>query len=178
VHLGNWEFGGPCLTRKGVPLQVLTLAEPGDRFTALRQASRARWKVDTLVVRNDPFAFLEPMRRLESGATVALLIDRPPPPTAVEARLFGQTIHVSNAAAELARASGCVVLPVAIWRENGAYSVRVMPPVTYERARLRDRGARQQFTQQIIECFAPLIAEHPDQWYHFVPVWPNTEQKQ
>src|SRR5579871_461676 len=38
-HLGNWEFGGPLLTKRGVNLQVITLAEPGRGFTELRQAS-------------------------------------------------------------------------------------------------------------------------------------------
>jgi lauroyl/myristoyl acyltransferase len=112
------------------------------------------------------------MRRLESGATVALLIDRPPVQTAVEAQLFGRAFQVSNAAAELARASGCAILPVCVWREAGTYSIQVMPPVPYERARLRDRTARQQLTQSILDCFAPFIAKYPDQWYHFVPAWP------
>src|SRR5436190_3909512 len=88
-HLGNWEFGGPWLSQKGITLQVITMAEPGKKFTQLRQASRARWNIETLVIGNDPFAFLEIIKRLESGATVALLIDRPPPPTAVEVELFG-----------------------------------------------------------------------------------------
>src|SRR2546421_639985 len=87
-HLGDWEFGGPWLARRGVSLQVITLAEPGDDFTKLRQASRARWNIETIVIRDDPFAFVEVIRRLESGATVALLIDRPPPPTATTVQLF------------------------------------------------------------------------------------------
>ncbi len=73
-HLGNWEFGGPLLTRRGITLQVITLAEPGNGFTEMRQAARARWNVETLVIGEDPFAFVEIIRRLEAGATVALLV--------------------------------------------------------------------------------------------------------
>jgi KDO2-lipid IV(A) lauroyltransferase len=172
-HLGNWEFGAPFLTQQGVSLQVLTLAEPGKDFTQLRQASRARWKIETLVVGNDPLAFVEIIKRLEAGATVALLIDRPPPPSAVTVELFGQAFPASIAAAELARASGCVLLPVYIpWEKNG-YQAYMLPPIPYERANLRDRAARQKLTQEIIRTFEPIIRQYLDQWYHFVPLWPN-----
>jgi predicted exporter/lauroyl/myristoyl acyltransferase len=180
-HLGNWEFGGPMMTRRGVSLQVLTLAEPGNGFTQLRQASRARWQIETLVVGDNPLAFVEVIKRLEAGATVALLVDRPPPASAVTVELFGRPFPASIAAAELARASGCVLLPVYIPWENGGYAAHMLPAIPYERAALRDRAARQKLTQQIIRTFEPLIRRHIDQWYHFVPVWqpeilpPNSE---
>jgi KDO2-lipid IV(A) lauroyltransferase len=175
-HLGNWEFGGPWLTRRGYPLQVITLAEPGEDFTRLRQASRARWKIETLVIGNDPFAFVEVIRRLEAGATVALLVDRPPPPTAVIVNLFGRTFSASVAAAELARASGCVLLPVYLPRGKDAYAAHVLPPIEYDRAALRDREARRKLTQEILRAFEPIIGQHLDQWYHFVPVWPKANE--
>ena len=154
-------------------LNVITLAEPGDTFTELRQASRSRWNIETLVIRDDPFTFLEIIRRLEAGATVALLIDRPPAPTAVTVELFGRPFAASVAAAELARASGCLVLPVYIPLVSDAYEAHILPPVPYDRASLRDRAARQRLTQAIVRALEPLIRQHLDQWYHFVPVWPN-----
>ncbi|HEU5125804.1 MAG TPA: MMPL family transporter [Verrucomicrobiae bacterium] len=175
-HLGNWEFGGPWLTPRGVTLQVITLAEPGQTFTQLRQASRARWNIETLVIGNDPFAFLEIIKRLESGATVALLVDRPPPPTAIEVELFGKPFAASISAAELARASGCTLLPVYIPRSGDAYAAHILPPIEYDRASLRDRANRQKLTQEIINAFAPAIRQHLDQWYHFVPIWPPSNK--
>lgn len=172
-HLGNWEFGGPMMTRRGVSLQVLTLAEPGQRFTKLRQESRARWNVETLVVGSDPLAFVEIIKRLEAGAAVALLMDRPPAASAVAVELFGRPFAASIAAAELARASGCALLPVYIPRETTGYAAHMLPAIPYQRAALRDRAARQQLTQRIMSTFEPVIREHLDQWYHFVPVWPN-----
>jgi KDO2-lipid IV(A) lauroyltransferase len=171
-HLGNWEFGAPWLTRHGVELQVVTLAEPGAGFTQLRQAARARWNIQTVVIGQDPFAFVEIIRRLEAGATIALLVDRPPPPTAVEVKLFGRPFSASVAAAELARASGCVLLPVYLPRSQNKYAAHVLPPIPYDRAALRDRAARQKLTQETITVFEPVIRQHLDQWFHFVPVWP------
>lgn len=171
THLGNWEFGGPMLTQRGVKLLVLTMAEPDKAFTQLRQASRARWQVQTLVVGEDPLAFVEVIKSLEAGATVALLMDRPPTPTAVTVDLFGRPFQASISAAELARASGCALLPVYIVWEGDGYSAHILPAVSYERPELRDRCARQRLTQRIIQVFEPIIRAHLDQWYHFVPVW-------
>jgi hypothetical protein len=38
---------------------------------------------------------------------------------------------------------------------------------------LGKREARQELTQQILRAFEPEIRQHLDQWYQFVPVWPN-----
>ena len=173
-HLGNWEFGGPLLTQRGVNLQVITLAEPGNGFTELRQASRARWDIDTLVVGEDPFAFVEIIRRLEAGATVALLMDRPPAASKVQVELFGRPFDASIAAAELARASGCVLLPVYLPHTSHGYAAHILPIIPYDRAALRQREARRQLTQEIVRAFENPIRDHLDQWYHFVPIWPKT----
>ena len=172
-HLGNWEFGGPWLARQGVKLTVVTLAEPDEQFTKMRSASRARWNIETLVIRNDPFAFVEIIRRLEAGETVALLVDRPPPATAVEVSLFGRPFLASVAAAELARASGCVLLPVYLPRTGKSYSAHVLPAVAYDRAGLRDREARRRLTENILHAFEPVLCKHLEQWFHFVPIWPK-----
>lgn len=170
-HLGNWEFGGPWLTQKGITLQVITMAEPGKNFTQLRQASRARWNIETLVIGTDPFAFVDIIRRLETGAVIALLIDRPLASTSVAVNLFNRQFAASTAASELARASGCVLLPVYLPRRGDTYEAHVMPEISYDRATLRDTGARQQLTQQIVTAFEPVIQQHVEQWYQFIPIW-------
>ncbi|MGA3267177.1 MAG: MMPL family transporter [Verrucomicrobiota bacterium] len=175
-HLGNWELGGAFLVRHGYQLLVLTQAEPDQKLTALRQASRARWGVETLVVGEDAFAFVEIIKRLQAGATVALLVDRPPPPTAVTVDLFGRPFLASIAVAELARASGCAILPGYIVREDGGYLARILPEITYDRAAIATRAQRLKLTQEILRAFEPAIRQHAAQWYHFVPIWPEKDR--
>ncbi len=170
-HLGNWEFGSSLLGREGVRPLVLTAPEPGGQLTKLRAAARARQGVDTLVVGGDPFAFVEVIRRLQSGGMVALLLDRPPEGTAVEVEFLGRRFRASVAAAELARASGASVLPVYIVWEQGAYRAYALAPVDYDRRELGDRAARAAFTGRILRAFEPAVRQFPDQWFHFVPVW-------
>jgi KDO2-lipid IV(A) lauroyltransferase len=172
-HLGNWEFGAPLLAKRGVKLLVITLTEPQERLTQLRQASRARWGIETLVIGSNPFAFVEIIRRLESGETVALLVDRPPEASAVMVELFGKQFRASIAPAELARASGCALLPVYLPRTERGYAAHILPEIPYDRAALRASDARHRLTQEIMRAFEPAIRQHPDQWYHFVPIWPK-----
>jgi predicted RND superfamily exporter protein len=176
-HLGNWEFGGAFLVQQGVKLLVLTQPEPDEKLTGLRQSLRARWGVETLIVGEDAFAFVEIIRRLQEGVTVALLVDRPPAPTAVEVKLFGRSFSASIAVAELARASGCAIIPSFIVRKPGGYVAQIFPEISYDRAAIGDRAARIQLTQEILRAFEPAIRQHLTQWFHFVPIWPDEKPK-
>ncbi len=176
-HLGNWEFGSAFMVEHGCKLLVLTQPEPDARLTELRRLSRARRGVETMVVGEDAFAFVEIIRRLQEGATVALLVDRPPAPTAVEVKLFGRKFFASIAAAELARASGCAIVPGYIVRRGGNFFAQMLPEINYDRAAVGNRAARIELTQQILRAFEPAIRQHLTQWFHFVPVWPDEKSK-
>ncbi|HEX5400136.1 MAG TPA: MMPL family transporter, partial [Verrucomicrobiae bacterium] len=171
-HLGNWELGGAFMVQHGCKMLVLTQDEPDARLTAMRQASRARWGVETLVVGKDAFAIVEIIKRLQAGATVALLVDRPPAPTAVNVTLFGRNFAASIAAAELARASGCAIVPTFIVRVPGGYRAQNLPEIAYDRAAIGNREERIRLTQEILRAFEPAIRQYASQWYHFVPIWP------
>ncbi len=170
-HLGNWELGGPLLAGFGVRPLVLSAEEPDPRLTAARAAARARFGVDTLVVGSDPFAFVGVIRRLQEGGVVALLVDRPVAGTGVEVTLFGRPFLASVAAAELARATGCRILPVYVVREGRSHRAHALEPVEYDRASLGNRAARQELTGRILRVFEPALRQFPDQWFHFIPVW-------
>ena len=92
------------------------------------------------MVGDDAFAFIEIIKRLQAGATVALLVDRPAAPTAVTVNLFGRPFSSSIAAAELARASGCAILPSYIVRTSDGYHGRVLPEIPYDRAMIGNRS--------------------------------------
>jgi len=158
-----------------MPMKVITQSEPTPEFTALRQQSRALRNIDTVVVGTGEFAFLEVVRALEAGAVVALLVDRPPPPTDIPVTLFGRPFVTSIAPAELARATGCALIPsYIVWRDSAQnYGAYLLPEVPYDRPSLRSPAARLELSQRIMQSFEPVIAEHLDQWFHFVPLWPR-----
>jgi len=170
-HLGNWELGGVLLARLGMKIVVLTQEEPGVGLTEMRRASRARWGIETVVVGGNGFDFVEVIRRLRDGESVALLIDRPPAAKAAEVTLFGQPFHASLAAAELARAAGCAIIGVTIVADKGRHVAKLLSEFTYNRADLATRESRHKLTQQIMTAFEPEIRSHSEQWFHFVPLW-------
>lgn len=170
-HLGNWEIGATLFARTGVKVFAVTQAEPGSNFTEIRKAARARWGVETIVVGQDAFAFVEIIKALQAGHAVALLIDRPAPQSAVEVKLFGRPFNASVAPGELARASGCAVLGTCIVEENGHYNASFLPEFEYDRRAMGNRQARSEFAQKIMTAFEPWIQKYADQWYHFVPIW-------
>jgi KDO2-lipid IV(A) lauroyltransferase len=173
IHLGNWEFGAPLLTQRGIRLQVITSPEPQARLTEVRQAARERWGIETLALNDNPFASIEVVRRLEANHSVALLMDRPSAQTAATVQLFGQPFLASIAAAELARASGCALLPVYLPRSSHGYTGHILPEIPYDRRELGTREGRLQLTQQVMSVFEPIIRLYLNQWYHFVPLWPG-----
>jgi len=175
LHLGNWEHGGLLLDALNIPLTILTLAEPDEDLTALRVESRARQGIQTILIGEDNFAVVEVIKRLQAGAALALSIDRPPKRSAVEVELFGRPFGATMAAAELARASGCALIGVTVVRTREGFAVKVLPEFAYDRQALRNRESRRQLTQEILRAFEPQIQQHLDQWYQFVPIWPNCE---
>jgi predicted RND superfamily exporter protein/lauroyl/myristoyl acyltransferase len=173
LHLGNWEHGGLLLSQKGMPLTILTNAEPDDDLTRLRIASRKRFGVETLVVGQDVFAFVEVLKQLDAGANLALALDRPPQRGGVRVELFGHPFDAPSAAADLARASGCALIGVTIVRRRNGYEVKVLPEFVYDRRALGNRQARRELTHQILRALEPAIRQDIDQWYQFVPIWPQ-----
>lgn len=173
LHLGNWEHGGLLLNQLGIRLTILTQAEPDDGLTDLRKAARARYGVDTLIIGDDGFAFVEVIKQLQAGADMAVSLDRPPDRGGVPVEFFGKPFEASLAAAELARASGCALVGVTIVRRPDGYAVKVLPEFVYDRKALGNRDARRELTQQILRAFEPEIRKDIGQWYQFTPIWPS-----
>ena len=173
LHLGNWEHGGQLLNQLGIRLTILSQAEPDDGLTDLRKAARARYGVDTRIIGDDGFAFVEVIKQLQASADLAVSLDRPPERGGVPVEFFGQPFEASLAAAELARASGCALVGVTILRRPDGYAVKVLPEFVYDRKALGNREARRELTQQILRAFEPEIRKNIDQWYQFTPIWPR-----
>ncbi|HSH96509.1 MAG TPA: hypothetical protein VK968_20335, partial [Roseimicrobium sp.] len=72
---------------------------------------------------------------------------------------------------ELARASGCAIVPVIIVRQGNGYFAEALPAIPYDRRALGDRESRIALTAQILGAFEPSLRHYTDQWYHFVPLW-------
>jgi len=172
AHFGLFELGGLLLAQHGFSSTVLTYPEPSPSLTAWRAAFRRRWKVDTLEIGADDFAFLEIAERLRQGQFVATLIDRPHPTDQTSVTLPNGTAQFSAGILLLAAHGGVPVIPATMVRRNdGTYHAQVFAPLLIE-----ERGSRAEtlafYSQRIADKFVPVLAAYPDQWYQFVPLSP------
>jgi predicted RND superfamily exporter protein len=171
-HLGNWEVGGYALAARGIKLNVVTLSEPAPGLTETRARARARNGIETIVVGDDPFGFVPIIKLLQEGAVMAILPDRPRASSRITIDFFGRPFHAAIAIADLARASGCLIVPVFLPHTPRGYRIELLPPIAYEREELGSRDAREALTQRIMRAFEPFVRQYASQWYHFIPIWP------
>jgi len=166
-HLGHWELGGTLLAQEGFPMTVVSLAEQTAGLTHWRLALRRMAGVRTVIVGNHPFSFVEIMQALRRNECVAMLVDRPYAESGVEVNMFGQTTAFSTGAARLQEHTGATVLPAFVMHaEEDHYMPIIEAPVT-----MGEGLSIQEKTQRIADAFAPMILEHPEQWFQFVRVW-------
>lgn len=171
-HLGFFELGGAAAHALGFSLVALTRPESSPALTAWRAATRARWGMETLeIASEDQFAFLEVVRHLDAGRLVAALVDRPAGEKNHRVRLPGGEAEFSGAILLIALAQRCPVLPVTTVRlPDGGYRVEAHAPFFVERTGPDFLDAA---CQRLADAFAPTLAAHATQWFHFVPLTPR-----
>ena len=170
AHFGLFELGGLLLAQQGYDAAVLTYPEPSESLSRWRAAFRARWKVDTLEVGTDSFAFLHIAERLRRNGFIASLIDRPHPTDSTPVQLPHGTAHFSAGILLLAAHGGVPVIPATmVRRSDGAYHAQIFPPIFVE-SRTSRADTLGFYSQQIADTIRPVLCAYPEQWYQFVPV--------
>lgn len=169
-HYGFFEFGALVLTQAGLPVSVVTDAEPTPGFTRWRAGYRRRWGAETIELGSDAFSSLRVAEALESGRLTAMLVDRPVGGRSLPVPLPGGTISFSMAPAILSWMTGCPVIPVSVRRTAaGRYAVRTGMPVFADRSSSRDK-AIEDCTRQIAAALVNDFLLDPLQWYQFIPL--------
>ena len=169
AHFGLFELGGLLLAWQGFDSLVLTYPEPSVALTRWRADFRARWKVGTLEVGADSFAFLQIAECLRQGKFIASLIDRPHPTDSTPVALPHGRALFSTGILLLAEHTGAPVIPATmVRRRDGSYRAQIFAPIF-----ITSRGSRAEtlgfYSQQIADTIAPVLCAYPEQWYQFVP---------
>jgi KDO2-lipid IV(A) lauroyltransferase len=171
THLGNWDFGGAWLARRGAPL--LAVAEdlqPPELFEWFADVRRA---VGIEIVRLGPDAGTAVLRALKANHIALLMCDRDIGGGGVEVDLFGERTTLPGGPATLALRTGAPLLPAAVYFDGPAgHHAFVRPPVSLaRRGRMRDDVAR--VTQDLAREIEVLVRKAPEQWHIFQPNWPS-----
>jgi len=109
---------------------------------------------------------------MRQPCTLGMIVDWGYRADDVPVRLFGAWTTLPAGPATLAARTGAVIAPVAARRdEEGRYHPRMYDPIE-----LTDGSAASlaRATQAIADALEAMIAEAPEQWYTFKPMWPAT----
>lgn len=115
-------------------------------------------------------------RALRAGEIVILALDRDVTNSGVDIELFGQVTRLPDGYAKLARHTGApVVLAFGLRLPDHRLRVRIEPaleiPQTDNRA-----GDVRAIVRQALDIAERHIAEHPEQWVVFRPIWQSGHQ--
>lgn len=172
AHFGFFEFGALALSQEGIPVSVVTNAEPTPGLSHWRAAYRARWGAQTIELGSDAFSSLRVAEAISAGRFAAMLVDRPVGGRTLAIEMPGGSIPFSMAPALLSWMTGCPIIPVSVRRAGGGrYAVRTGDPITAERRLPRDE-ALAACTRKVADALIRDIQCDPLQWYHFVPLSP------
>ncbi|HZP30623.1 MAG TPA: phosphatidylinositol mannoside acyltransferase [Acidimicrobiia bacterium] len=170
-HLGNYDYAGAWLARRGYPPLVVTEpVEPPELFDWFA-ATRRRLGMDVVALGADAGGTV--LRALKANRVVCLVCDRDLSGDGVSVEFFGERTTLPAGPATLALRTGATLLPVGNYMlPRGGHLGRILAPLdTSRHARFRDDLAR--VTQDLAHRFEELIAAAPEQWLLMQPNWPS-----
>jgi KDO2-lipid IV(A) lauroyltransferase len=165
-HIGSIEVFAGAYAQQGIPTYGLADDSAFPELFELLCRSRARWGVTIIPWRRLRDIF----RVMRSPCVLGMVVDWGFRPDDQPVRLFGAWTTLPAGPALLASRTGAVIVPVVARREDdGRYR-----PVMYDPIEVADRSVRElaRVTQAIAAALEDMVAEAPEQWYTFKPMWP------
>ena len=165
-HIGSIEVFAGAYARRGIPTYGLADDSAFPELFALLGRSRARWGVTIIPWRRLRDIF----RVMRRPAILGMVVDWGYRADDVPVRLFSEWTTLPAGPATLAARTGAVIVPVVARREGDGRYV----PIMYEPIRLTDGSPPElsRATQRIADALEDMIAQAPEQWYTFKPMWP------
>ena len=162
AHLGNFELMGGALAAHGLKFVAPARGADAPALERLLQSVRASAGVRMIDKDEAGRALLAALGRNEG---IAILIDVNAGHKGIFVPLFGRLASTYTVVAELAKRTGCAVLPVLSHREpDGTHVVDVEAPLPWLHATdgLDEIAAN---TAQYNRVYEKYIARYPEQWF-------------
>lgn len=166
AHIGNNEAAATVLAERGYPISVIADDTAFPELFALLREQRRSWGVELIPWRNlrDIYAVL---RR---GEILGVVVDWGYRADGIPVRLFDAWTTLPAGAATLAGKTGAWIVPVALRRTaHGRFRMDLDEPIVVASL---EPAELQRATQAIAAALERTIAQAPDQWYSFKPMWP------
>jgi KDO2-lipid IV(A) lauroyltransferase len=168
-HIGSWDMAGATFAAQGFRVSVLVETLQPPAWNRRVQGIRERVGMRAIPIESGVRDMLAALRRNEA---LAILVDRPVRgDEGVEVSFFGRTARVPRGAASLALRTGAAIIPMAFLRHPSGrgYLAELGEPILPASV-----GSLDTLAQSVVSWLEDLIRRHPDQWYMFRLMWPDS----
>jgi len=171
THMSNFDLAGLAVGAHGLPIQVLSLANPGAGFRVLN-CLRATQGFEITPITHQ--SLRTAIRRLKSGGVVVTGVDRPVPQDQALVEFFGRPAYLPLGPARMALRSGAaVIVGSCCYDAHQGYVLEFEGPLEVVRT-----GDRREDILDNTRRWAAIVEEyvraHPEQWMMFHRVWPGS----
>jgi lauroyl/myristoyl acyltransferase len=169
-HLSNFNLAFLGFALKGFPVQVLSAAMPAAGFGLIAEMRNRGVLEETPI---SAAALRKAIARLRAGGAAAIGVDWPIGAESGEpVPFFGRHAHLATGYIRMALSANAVILPLACrWSPERGYYTITQPPLTLEVTGDREADV-QHNARRVLAVMENWIAETPDQWLMYHPVWP------
>jgi KDO2-lipid IV(A) lauroyltransferase len=170
THMSNFDLLGLTIGAQGLPIQMLSLANPQAGFHLLNYLrAKAGFEVTPIT----PQSLRAAIRRLKSGGIVLTGADRPVSEDRELVKFFGRPAYLPVGPVRLALMAGALVIMGSCYYEpDKGYGLKVTEPLEMIRT-----GRRREDILTNVRRVADILEEHvrahPEQWMMFHPFWPK-----
>jgi lauroyl/myristoyl acyltransferase len=169
VHIGGMDLIGPALAGHGERLHVVADDTTYGRLYDHLKAVRAEHGLLLIGWRNLRGIF----RVLRDRENLVLFCDGGFRRGDVPVEFLGEPTTFPPGPASLSARTGAPMLPVSCRRQpDDRFQARGLPLI---RCASEDPGEMYRATQALADELGSVIAENPEQWYMFRPVWPQAD---
>lgn len=173
THMSNFDLLGLSVGARGMPIQMLSLADPQAGFHLLNYLrAKAGFEVTPITAQSLRAA----IRRLKNGGLVAIGMDRPIPEDRELIEFFGRLAYLPVGPVRMALMTGAtVVVGSCCYEPDKGYALKITGPIEMIRT-----GDRRQDILANARQLAAILEEHvraqPEQWMMFHPFWPDESE--
>ena len=170
AHLSNFDLLGLCIGAQGLPIQMLSLANPQAGFHLLNYLrATAGFEVTPIT----PESLRAAIRRLKGGGIVLTGVDRPIPEDRELVEFFGRPAYLPVGPVRLALMTGALVIMASCYYEpDEGYGLEVTEPLEMIRTGDRRRDLMTN-VRRVVDILEQHVRARPEQWMMFHPFWPE-----
>jgi phosphatidylinositol dimannoside acyltransferase len=171
-HLGNFDFVGQEVIRRGYTFQALTLPRPRSGYSQENEI-RSQTGMEITPVSKD--SVRQAKQRLKAGGAVMTGLDRPLSDPRYWPKFFGRPAPMPVLHVRLALEADVPVVVIAnIKLEDGRYKTFASDLITMQKFSNRARELIQN-AETVLKVAEDFIRNTPGQWGMFYPVWPDVK---